>query len=285
MLPWQIEVVKAAALALVAFGGGYGTYWLKYREKEQGDCVHKSFGGNEIKIRSAEKPTETTVQITVNCLSARICTTQSPWEKEKDAALRERQRQAEFEEFKNKRRLVGSGEVERMERADKLTDILIKQKQHGITAQELEQAKELVMGKRRKRSKAETIDPPTEEVGLNGGKIGYLPNGDKVEWIVDDEDEEPFPMLLRRNDNDILAAYNEFWDKVWWNRHRSFELRDGADKTNPNWLKGDEAAKKIEEKYGIENLLMSDFEFGVLSGKMSALSWVMGSEWEGSMDT
>lgn len=237
MQPWQIELVKAAVLALVAFGGGYGTSWLKNREKE------------------------------------------------KEAQIRERERQAEFEEFKNRRRLIGSGEVERMERADKLTDILIKQKQHGITTRELEEAKELVMGKKRKRSKAETIDPPSEEVGVNGGKIGYLPNGDKVEWIVDEQDDEPFPMLLRRNDNDILAAYNEFWDKVWWNRHRSIVAREGEDRDNPNWSKGEEAARKIEAKYGIENLDMDDFNFGLLSGKMSALSWVMGSEWEESLDT
>ena len=49
--------------------------------------------------------------------------------------------------------------------------------------------------------------------------------------------------------------------------------------------KGEEAARKIEAKYGIDNLEMDDFNYGLISGKLSALSWVMGSEWEGSMDT
>ena len=39
--------------------------------------------------------------------------------------------------------------------------------------------------------------------------------------------------------------------------------------------------KKVEARYGKENLgLYTDFEWGMINGKLSALRWVMGDEWD-----
>jgi hypothetical protein len=136
---------------------------------------------------------------------------------------------------------------------------------------------------KKRRTTAEITDPiEPGAVGPNGHRIGYK-NGDKVEWIPDEEHPgKEWPMILRRSDKAILKAYNEFWDKVWWNRHRVLLEKDGPESFPKGAI---EAAKRIEKKYGVKNLGWDDFNWGLLSGRMSALSWVMGSEWDESLDT
>lgn len=102
---------------------------------------------------------------------------------------------------------------------------------------------------------------------------------------------ELLPLLLRRNDKSILAMYRELWDKVWYNRQkvRLQKISAGEVKLtemDKHLLKSNEKVlREMEEKYGKENLQWDDFEWGLLSGRMSALAWVMGSEWEESLDT
>jgi len=142
------------------------------------------------------------------------------------------------------------------------------------------------IGLRRRRTKAETTDPVKRgEVGPNGHRIDYTKNGDKVEWLPDEENPgKEWPLLLRRNDKSILKANDEFFDKVWYDRHQSLRTRvnAGKDKVHPEIWKGAlKSAKRVEAKYGKKNLgPHSDFEWGMINGKLSALRWVLGDEWD-----
>lgn len=42
-----------------------------------------------------------------------------------------------------------------------------------------------------------------------------------------------------------------------------------------------QSARKLERKYGVENLgPWDDFEWGMINGKLSALRWILGDEWD-----
>lgn len=111
----------------------------------------------------------------------------------------------------------------------------------------------------------------------------------ELKWV-----EEP------RRLTEIVEAIDEFVTKVWYNRHQitrekieegiikivekeTFPIKDH--KTRPIqrdiWEAALRAADKVEKRFGIENLgPWDDFEWGMINGKLSALRWVLGDEWD-----
>lgn len=107
-------------------------------------------------------------------------------------------------------------------------------------------------------------------------------------------DQEP------RGLHEILKAADLLFHQVWYNRHWNMRARIEEGKirvveteTHPrkpgaretitrDILKGAlRAAKRTEKKYGKKNLgPWDDFEWGMINGKLSALRWVLGDEWD-----
>ena len=94
--------------------------------------------------------------------------------------------------------------------------------------------------------------------------------------------------LSPRSYEQIQYMAKLFDDKVWHERHKAmrYRIEHGQEQCNPEvWARALEAAKEIEEKYGRHNLgPYTDFEWGMLTGKMVALRWVMGCQWD-DLDT
>ena len=100
--------------------------------------------------------------------------------------------------------------------------------------------------------------------------------------------------------SEILEAEHLLFRQVWYNRHWNLRLsiergeHHVVSKENYStkpyrpdqtldsvWKMALEAAKRTEKEVGVENLgPWDDFEWGMLNGKLSALRWVLGDEWD-----
>jgi Restriction endonuclease len=87
-----------------------------------------------------------------------------------------------------------------------------------------------------------------------------------------------------RNVNTILKAEAEFFDRVWYDRKLVLLelIKEGRETISPDIKKGMfKAMREVEKKYGKNNLGPYDkFEWGMINGKLSALRWVLGDDWD-----
>jgi Restriction endonuclease len=90
-----------------------------------------------------------------------------------------------------------------------------------------------------------------------------------------------------RSENEIIDAEQEFFDRVWYERHLTHVAK---------WDSGEEsisdearrialdAAERVKARRPDLRASSDDFEWGMWNGKLSALRWVLGDEWD-SLDT
>ena len=87
-----------------------------------------------------------------------------------------------------------------------------------------------------------------------------------------------------RRVSEIMAVEHELFDRLWYGRSEASigdERPEGY--SAEIWATAQAAARRIEEQYG-GDLLRKDtetqFDWGMLSGKISAIRWVLGAEWD-----
>jgi hypothetical protein len=102
------------------------------------------------------------------------------------------------------------------------------------------------------------------EVGPNGHPLGYNSEGDLVEWFPNPENAgEVTAKVVQRSLKAIRKAYREVidkeWYKDWWYTLGSLQQ---SPKSDAELLDGTaaQAARRIEKKYGTENLERDDCE-------------------------
>jgi Restriction endonuclease len=91
-----------------------------------------------------------------------------------------------------------------------------------------------------------------------------------------------------RSVRQILKAEEEFFDRIWYDRKLLLQANviEGREKEPPRDIKRGiiNAMKEVEAKYGgkaaLRNYYKNDFEWGMMNGKLSALRWVLGDDWD-----
>lgn len=118
-----------------------------------------------------------------------------------------------------------------------------------------------------------------------------------VEYIVDVEEE--LEERRARLKAEIIEQEKELESKIWYNRHQNRKFQIEVSKeitivdelpdsgkyynnliTKEIWDGASKSAAALEEKYPGELGPWTDFEWGMMNGKLSTLRWILGEDWD-----
>ena len=116
--------------------------------------------------------------------------------------------------------------------------------------------------------------------GLNSILLEHF--GGEIEELFRESEFEEEPRRL----DEIVQAEQQLFDRIWYHRslQHEYRLADAGDETAlADLLKvAGPGRQRVEAAYPEPGQLgpYTDFELGMLDGKLSALRWVLGSEWD-----
>ena len=126
-----------------------------------------------------------------------------------------------------------------------------------------------------------------------GDRSTYRLGVDGLEQALADEFGEEWPEIVEENYfeeeprrlDEILAAEQEMFDRIWYDHSMLHEqqLEDAGDHAEVERLRkvAGPGRARVIATYGLNDVGPYDkFEWGILNGKLSALRWVLGSEWD-----
>jgi len=103
---------------------------------------------------------------------------------------------------------------------------------------------------------------------------------DEFVELVEESDFREEPRRL----DEILEAEQEFFDRAWHERHlvfrKEYEAGERGRAMPEIYKQARAAAERVKARWPDIRPVESDFEWGMWNGKLSALRWVLGSEWD-----
>ena len=128
------------------------------------------------------------------------------------------------------------------------------------------------------------IESTLERVAVGLSEYKTMTELPSTKQELSENDEWDEFCIEPRTMDEIANMSQEFVEKIWFDRHLSLRYRveQGIEKVDPKiWEGALKSAEKVIQKFGEDNLgPYSDFEWGMLNGKLSALRWVLGEEWD-----